>query len=73
MVYVDLNSIMHSNAKYLAEWNERLGNRNPADYYRNAADKLLDAIGAVRIQNFATRYVIINCFPRLIKLPVDYD
>ena len=47
MVYVDLNSIMHSNAKYLAEWNDRLGNKNSAFYYRTTADNLLEAIGAV--------------------------
>ena len=48
MVYVDLNSIMHANAKYLAEWHDRLGNRVSSTYYRKIANDLLDAIEEVR-------------------------
>lgn len=47
IVPVDLNSILHWNARLLAEWHVQLGNDDKAKYYATIADTWLDAIEEV--------------------------
>ncbi|XP_065203183.1 trehalase-like [Planococcus citri] len=46
-VYVELNSIMYSNARLLADWNRKMGRKSKGEKYDKMADKFLDAIDNV--------------------------
>lgn len=52
MVYVDINSIIQSNAQILKEWHEKFGtNRVNVQYYKDIADDLLEAIDKVNMNS----------------------
>ncbi|XP_065217887.1 trehalase-like [Planococcus citri] len=44
MIYVDLNSIMHSNIAYLSKWHEEFGNKSKAQRYEKIANYMKDSI-----------------------------
>ncbi len=48
MVYVDLNSILHSNAKHLSEWHKTFKKPEQSKYYAEIADQLVEAIDKVK-------------------------
>lgn len=53
MVYVDLNSIMHSNIAYLSKWHEEFGNKSKAQRYEKISNYIMDSIENVRYNQFS--------------------
>lgn len=58
MVYVDINSIMQSNAQILKQWNKKYGiNKSKVKYYETIANNLMEAIDKVRELDTITKNV----------------
>lgn len=58
MVYVDINSIMQSNAKILEQWHKKYGiNKSKVNYYKTIANNLMEAIDKVKELDTITKNV----------------
>lgn len=51
MIYVDLNSIMHSNTLYLSKWYHEFGMTDKAEKYEKISNYILESIEHVSFFN----------------------